>query len=675
LNKLEKETSPYLLEHKHNPVKWYAWNNATLVKAKKEEKPILLSIGYSACHWCHVMAKESFENKEIATLMNKNFINIKVDREERPDLDIIYQNALHVFGEQGGWPLTMFLTPKLEPFWGGTYFPPIEKFGRPAFPTVLKTISEVYKKEKDKIKKSINLIKDGIKKNTKNIYGNDINENLSKQVSLSLIDLIDKKKGGIKGAPKFPNVPIFENILRFSLKNSSNKENLLITSGIYQTLEKICLGGIYDHIGGGFSRYSTDEDWLVPHFEKMLYDNAQLIELLIYGYQIFQEPIFKNRIFKTIEWVLNEMKTKDGGLASAIDADSEGEEGKYYTWEKKEITKILKKQSEKFCERFNVTNDGNWEGKNILNLKRKEKIYEIEENEKLLNLLFFERKKRIKPNLDNKILTDSNGLMINALANAGWVFNKKEWLKEAENIYLFIFQNLMVENELYHSWKDNNVKTFAILDDYANLIRCSITLFEKTNKEKYLINAINLSKKVIKNFKDEKKEGFYITSNKTTDVFTKLKSIYDNATPSGVSLIIQSFAKIYFLTGDVFYYNEAKNTLKSISGNILKNFFSSASLINANDLLEDGTHLIFLKSSKDSDKSFINKIKSLCLPNIIFQEIENSKKLNKRHPIYGKKCKNEKHTVYLCKNQICSLPVISFNELIKNLKLKKWNKK
>ena len=335
MNKLEKETSPYLLEHKNNPVNWYPWNNESLKKAKNEQKPILLSIGYSACHWCHVMARESFENNNIANLMNKYFINIKVDREERPDLDLIYQNALQAFGEQGGWPLTMFLTPNLHPFWGGTYFPPKEKFGRPAFPIILKTIHDVFQNNKEKIKKSVNLIKKEITSNTSNIVGEIINKELSNQVSLSLINLIDKTNGGINGAPKFPNVPIFENILMFSLNSVNTKKDLIRNSGIYQTLEKMCLGGIYDHVGGGFARYSTDEKWFVPHFEKMLYDNAQLIELLIYGYQVFKEPTFKIRIFETIEWVLREMKTKDGGYASAIDADSDGVEGKFYVWKKK----------------------------------------------------------------------------------------------------------------------------------------------------------------------------------------------------------------------------------------------------------------------------------------------------------------------------------------------------
>ena len=669
MNKLEKETSPYLLEHKNNPVNWYAWNDQSLKKAKEENKPILLSIGYSACHWCHVMARESFENNNIASLMNKYFINIKVDREERPDIDAIYQNALQIFGESGGWPLTMFLTPDLEPFWGGTYFPPEEKFGRPAFPVVLKTINDVFRNEKGKIKKSIDIIKDGLIKNTSNIPGNSINEDLSEQVSLSLINLIDKTNGGIEGAPKFPNVPIFENILRFSLKKIENNKNSIFETGIYQTIEKICLGGIYDHVGGGFSRYSTDEKWLVPHFEKMLYDNAQLIELLIYSYQIFKEPTFKIRIFETIEWVLREMKIKNNGFASAIDADSDGVEGKYYVWEKKEIDEALGSSSEEFCKIYNITKAGNWENKNILNLNKKRNSKENEKDRKLLNILLERRKNRTFPNLDNKILTDSNGLMINAITKAGWVFNKKEWLNEAENIYSFLYRNLIYNDNLYHSWKDSKVKTFATLDDYANFMRCSITLYERTNKKKYLENALKFSEKILKEFKDIKNSGFFINSNKTKDIFTNLKSIYDSAVPSGISLVVESFAKLFYLTGDKIYFNEAELALKSVSGNVHKNFFSSASLINSNDILKNGVHIILLKVNKNLE--ILDKIKQLCLPNMIYQEIENSRKLPKKNPAFGKKSKNNKNTIFVCQNQTCSLPITNFEEFIKIINVKK----
>ena len=665
MNKLHKETSPYLLEHKLNPVDWHAWNNETLNKAKKENKPILLSIGYSACHWCHVMANESFEDNKIAKIMNKNFINIKVDREERPDLDAIYQNALSVQGEHGGWPLTMFLTPDCEPFWGGTYFPPISKFGRPAFPDVLKFIFNLFHEEKNKIKKNVLLIKTALINTSKNIKENKINDQLSEQVSLSLINIMDKKFGGIQGAPKFPNVPIFENILRyFCNKGINNKINhqLIIT-----TLDKMCCGGIYDHVGGGFARYSTDEKWLVPHFEKMLYDNAQIIELLILGYQQYKEDeLYKNKIFETIEWVLRKMKTKENGLASAIDADSEGVEGKFYVWTKKEIEEVLQNKSKEFCKTFDVTNKGNWENKNILNLIQKPNKSELKKNKVLLQKLFIVRKKRVPPRLDGKILTDCNGLMINALAKAGWVFNKREWLNWAEKIYDFIIKNLFFNKELYHSWKSSKVKTFATLDDYAALLRCSITLYETTNQKKYLDNAENFSKKIIKNYKDKKDGGFFTTSDKTKDIIVKLKSTYDTAVPSGIGLISQSFAKLYYLTGKNNYFKEASASLKSVSGNIKKNFFSTVSLIKANQLLQDGVQIIFIKGKKNQ-KYLLDQIKKMYIPNKIFQQINNSNKLKKKHPAYGKKTFNGKTTIYICKNQTCSQPITTIKELKKNL--------
>ena len=668
MNKLEKETSPYLLEHKNNPVNWYAWNNEALEKAKKENKPILLSIGYSSCHWCHVMAHESFENKEIAKLMNKYFINIKVDREERPDLDILYQNALQVFGEQGGWPLTIFLTPDLLPFWGGTYFPPVEKFGRPAFPTVLKTIYNVFKNDKTKIKESVNLIIKGISENTKNIPGENISNLLSNQVSLSLIDLIDKIDGGIKGSPKFPNVPIFFNILRFCVLNPIKQNNLLKNSGILETLEKISMGGIYDHVGGGFARYSTDSKWLVPHFEKMLYDNAQLIEILLSGYQFFLDPIFKSRVYETIEWSLREMKTKEDVFASAIDADSEGVEGKFYVWEKKEIENILGSKAKDFCKIYNITEEGNWEKKNILHLKTRRTANEIKNDKKLLKLLLNVRKKRIFPKVDDKILVDCNCLMINALANAAWVFNEKKWLKISENAYDFLYKNLIKENELYHSWKDAKVKTFATLEDYANFTRCSITLYERTNKKVYLSNAINFSKIILNKFKDKKNGGFYINSEKTSDIFTKIKSIYDSAVPSGISIVVESFARLFYLTGNPSFYDEAIIALSSVAGNINKNFFSSSSLLNANEMLNNATHIILIKAKKEESK-ILDKIKRIYLPNIIFQTISDTKELSKKNPAYGKKIINNKDTLYVCQNQKCSLPITKFSDFTKALKI------
>ena len=429
----------------------------------------------------------------------------------------------------------------------------------------------------------------------------------------------------------------------------------------------MCCGGIYDHVGGGFARYSTDEKWLVPHFEKMLYDNAQIIELLILGYQQYKEDeLYKNKIFETIEWVLRKMKTKENGLASAIDADSEGVEGKFYVWTKKEIEKVLQNKSKEFCKTFDVTNKGNWENKNILNLIQKPNKSELKKNKVLLQKLFIVRKKRVPPRLDDKILTDCNGLMINALAKAGWVFNKREWLNWAEKIYDFIIKNLFFNKELYHSWKSNKVKTFATLDDYAALLRCSITLYETTNQKKYLDNAENFSKKIIKNYKDKKDGGFFTTSDKTKDIIVKLKSTYDTAVPSGIGLISQSFAKLYYLTGKNNYFKEASASLKSVSGNIKKNFFSTVSLIKANQLLQDGVQIIFIKGKKNQ-KYLLDQIKKIYIPNKIFQQINNSNKLKKNHPAYGKKTFNGKTTIYICKNQTCSQPITTIKELKKNL--------
>ena len=335
---------------------------------------------------------------------------------------------------------------------------------------------------------------------------------------------------------------------------------------------------------------------------------------------------------------------------------------------KKEIDKALGNLSEQFCKIYNVKEEGNWENTNILNLRKKRTIKEMESDKKLLNILFNIRKKRTFPKLDNKILTDINGLMINALTKAGWVFNKKEWINEAENSYSFLHQNLFKKKELYHSWKDTKVKTFAILDDFANFMRCSITLFERTNKKKYLDNAITFSNKILNEFKDKKNGGFFLNSKKTKDIFTKIKSIYDTSVPSGIGLVIESFAKLFYLTGKTIYYDEANIALKSVSGNINKNFFSSVSIINSYNILQNSIHVILLKVNKDI--SILNKIKQLCLPNFIFQEIENSKELPKTHPAFGKKSKNKKNTIFICQNQTCSLPITDYKEFIKILNSK-----
>src|SRR5215469_4910453 len=411
-NRLGDETSPYLLQHKDNPVHWRAWGEEALADAKAQDKPILLSVGYAACHWCHVMAHESFENPAIAGLMNDLYINIKVDREERPDLDAIYQHALALLGEQGGWPLTMFLSPDGEPFWGGTYFPPEPRWGRPGFAQVLQGIAQTFRAEHDKVEKNVLPLRD-----------------------------VDPLNGGIGTAPKFPQCGIFELLWR-GWKRSRQAP---FRDAVLRTLTTICQGGIYDHLGGGFARYSVDARWLAPHFEKMLYDNAELIDLLTLVWQEVRDPLYAQRVAETIGWLEREMVTSSGGFASSLDADSEHEEGKFYVWSAAEIDSLLGDDSAVFKDFYDVSPDGNWEGHNILNRLDHPALAD-EATETMLarcrEKLFAVRIPRVRPGLDDKVLADWNGLMIAALAHAGLVFQRPDWLALAERGFAFVERDM-----------------------------------------------------------------------------------------------------------------------------------------------------------------------------------------------------------------------------------------
>ena len=420
-NQLDRETSPYLLQHKDNPVHWMAWSEDTLALAKQQNKPILLSVGYAACHWCHVMAHESFENPDIADLMNQHYINIKVDREERPDIDSIYQSALHMMGEHGGWPLTMFLTPDGEPFWGGTYFPPTPRYGRPGFPDLLAGIAKVFHEEPARITKNVEALRDGLAKLSQAQAGPSVSIALLDQIAERLVQSVDQFRGGIGGAPKFPQCGILEQLWRAWRRTGQEP----FRKAVQVTLDNMCQGGIYDHLGGGFARYSVDERWLVPHFEKMLYDNAQLVALLTLVWQDTRSDLYAQRVAETVGWVLREMRNDRGAFASSLDADSEGQEGKFYVWSETELDTLLGARSVPFKTVYDVTRHGNWEDANILNrLNRIELLSPAEETQLTADraVLFAERAKRIPPGLDDKILADWNGMMIAALAFAGDVF-------------------------------------------------------------------------------------------------------------------------------------------------------------------------------------------------------------------------------------------------------------
>ncbi|HAT36751.1 MAG TPA: thioredoxin domain-containing protein, partial [Rhodospirillaceae bacterium] len=462
-NLLDHETSPYLLQHKDNPVHWRPWTEETLALAKAEEKPILLSVGYAACHWCHVMAHESFENPDIADLMNEHFVNIKVDREERPDVDAIYQSALAMLGEHGGWPLTMFLTPDGEPFWGGTYFPPTQRFGRPGFPDVLKGVAEAFQSAPEKVAKNVAALRDGLTKLSISNSGEVIDFQTLDQIAQKLAQNVDQFHGGIGGAPKFPQPQIFEQLWRAWLRTGQEP----FKKAVIISLDNMCQGGIYDHLGGGFARYSVDERWLAPHFEKMLYDNAQLIGLLTLVWQETRNPLYKQRVEECVNWLEREMRVDGGGFASSLDADSEGEEGKFYVWQEAEIDALLGEDAADFKRVYDVSELGNWENKNILNRLSQMDLLDEKTEERLANqreVLLTGRAERIRPGWDDKVLADWNGLMIDGLVFAGEVFARDDWIARAAEAFAFIQSDLSDGDRLWHGWREGRAQHPATLD-------------------------------------------------------------------------------------------------------------------------------------------------------------------------------------------------------------------
>ncbi|HZP08922.1 thioredoxin domain-containing protein, partial [Methyloceanibacter sp.] len=520
-NRLGEETSPYLLQHKDNPVHWRPWGEEALAEARASGKPILLSVGYAACHWCHVMAHESFEDEATAAVMNDLFVNIKVDREERPDVDAIYMGALHELGEQRGWPLTMFLTSDAEPFWGGTYFPKEQRFGRPAFVSVLKEVARVYREEPDKVRQNAEVLKDRLKPGHTVSASAPPSEEALADLARRILQAIDPVNGGIRGAPKFPQAQLFGFLwragLRYGLANPLEAVNL--------TLTHIAQGGIYDHLGGGFARYSVDERWLVPHFEKMLYDNAQLIELMTESWREQKSKLFAERIEETVGWLLREMVVPGGGFAASLDADSEGEEGKFYVWSAAEIAETLDADDAGlFGEIYDVTPSGNWEGHNILNRLGSTELRDEATEAKLASIrkrLLARRDGRVRPGFDDKVLADWNGLMIAALAEAAAAFDRPHWLEAAEAAFDFICTRMISDGRLRHAYRANEAKAPATANDYANMIRAALKLANVTGKRDYVARARQWTDILDTHYWADDIGGYYFVADDTSDLIVR----------------------------------------------------------------------------------------------------------------------------------------------------------
>jgi uncharacterized protein YyaL (SSP411 family) len=572
-NRLINETSPYLLQHAHNPVDWFPWGEEAFAKAKAENKPILLSVGYSACHWCHVMEHESFENEEIAKLMNESFVNIKVDREERPDVDQIYMNAVQMMTHHGGWPMTVFLTPQGVPYYGGTYFPPVDRYNMPGFPRVLQSVAAAYHERPDDIAQTANSVLGELQRlNTTSESNALISSELLDVAYAGTIRNYDPDNGGFGSAPKFPPAMSLEFLLRSYVRTRQDRALEIVR----HTCRKMAEGGIYDQLGGGFHRYSTDSRWLVPHFEKMLYDNALLARLYLHYYQLTHEEFARNIAEGILDYVVREMTDANGGFYSTQDADSEGHEGKFFVWSLAEVEELLGPNDAKlFASYYDVTAPGNFEGQNILHVDRS--VEEVAQNlgidEKQLRdvleigrqKLFAVREKRVKPDRDEKILTAWNGLMLASFAEAAVILQRADYAAVASKNASFVLEQLRRDGLLLRTYKDGKAKLNGYLEDYAFYADGLLLLFETTGELLWLKEAIALTDKMLSEFWDEQEGGFFFTGKSHEQLIVRTKDYFDNATPSGNSVAVDVLLRLGLLLDNDDYRRRAVTVLRLIS--------------------------------------------------------------------------------------------------------------
>ena len=673
-NNLIKETSPYLLQHAYNPVNWYTWGEDALKKAKDENKLIFLSIGYSACHWCHVMAHESFENADIAQIMNENFVNIKVDREERPDLDDIYQKVCQLVTGSGGWPLSVFLTPDQKPFYVGTYFPVLDSYGKPGFGSLLHQIAQEYKEKPSDVEAAANHFMNLLQKTESNITKSKIDKSILDEAAINLLQMSDPINGGFGSAPKFPNAANLSFMLRYSKLSGISK----FQEFVFKTLTKMANGGIYDQLGGGFHRYSTDSRWLVPHFEKMLYDNALLPVVYIEAYQITKDPKYLEVVNQTLHYVLREMTSPEGGFYSAQDADSEGEEGKYYVWKKSQIQEIIAKDADIFCLYYDVTDGGNFEGYNILNnnIRTSTVAFQFGKTEDEINdtvrrsseKLFAERSKRTAPGKDEKILTSWNGLMISAFAKGYRISGKETFLQAARNCIKFIEEKLTVNGELLRTYKDGQVKLKAYLDDYAYFVNALLDVFEVDPRAKHIQLALQHANYLIDHFWDQKENNFFFTADDHEKLIIRTKNIYDLSLPSGNSIAAYAFLRLYHLTQDKKFLDVSIKIMESLSMMAAENPFGFGQLLNTIYLYIQKPIEITMLNTNDSE-IYVGLTKKFIPESIlvIISKEEYLNELKKYQYFSGKEFDKNKTTVYICKDFTCSLPLHLMSEIEKLL--------
>ncbi|MEQ1606531.1 MAG: thioredoxin domain-containing protein [Pyrinomonadaceae bacterium] len=662
-NSLIDETSPYLLQHAHNPVDWYPWGEAAFERAKAENKPVLVSIGYSACHWCHVMEHESFEDEKTAAIMNEHFINIKVDMEERPDVDQIYMNFVQLTTGRGGWPMNVFLTPDKRPFFGGTYFPPTPRYGMASWPQILASIAEAYRERRDELENSANDIVGELRRlSIVEPAKGGLSTDLLDQAFLSFSRTFDTINGGFGGAPKFPPAMSLEFLLRYH-KRTGEDQALAI---VEYTLNKMANGGIYDQLGGGFHRYTVDAIWLVPHFEKMLYDNAQLIRVYLHAFQVTGNEFYKHIAIETLEYVKREMLDASGGFYSTQDADSEGEEGKFFVWTPKEIAEILGEEyAERFCAFYDVTSGGNFEGDSILNIKNPA-IQNTGDFAEARAKLFAEREKRIKPHRDEKVVTAWNGLMLAAFADAAGVLGDENYLEIAKKNAEFIWSEAQKDGRLLRTWKNGAAKLNGYLEDYANVADGLIVLYQASGEDRYLKESKLLADTMITEFWDDESGGFFFTSNDHEELIVRNKDFYDNATPSGNSVATDVLLRLSKLTGDDRYEKFGIAVLRVAVSQLKRHPQGFGRTLSALEFYLSDTKEIVVFGKRDTP--LVREVYKRYLPDavIILADDKGGETLTS-HLLEGRTQSDGQPTAYVCESFICRRPVTSAEELSKLL--------
>jgi uncharacterized protein YyaL (SSP411 family) len=679
-NRLASETSPYLLQHKDNPVDWYPWGEEALKRAREEDKPVLLSVGYSACHWCHVMERESFEDDETARMMNEHFVNVKVDREERPDIDSIYMAAVQALTHHGGWPMTVFLTPDGAPFYGGTYFPPIPSRGMPSFQQILLSVVDAYENRREEVLQNAQAVRDYLQASTAAVMpeAESAGIELLDRAAGALLSQLDRRFGGFGGAPKFPQAMNLEVLLRHHHRTGERSA----LDGVELTCRQMANGGIYDQLGGGFSRYSVDAYWLVPHFEKMLYDNALLSRLYLETYQATGDAFYRRIAEETLDYVLRDMTSEEGGFYSAEDADSEGEEGKFYVWTPGELETVLDPEEASLAARYwDVTERGNFEGKNILHVARPPEAvadeFGLSSEELWARIatirakLFAVREERVRPGRDEKILAAWNGLMLRSFALAARVTGREDYREAAIENATFMVEKLKEDGRIHRSYKDGRARFNGYLEDYAMVADGLVALYEATFETRWLVEADALLDAVSELFWDEEKRAFYDTPADHEELVTRPRDVYDNATPSGTSVATEVLLKLALFLDRSDYRQRAEDVLDELAGGMEKVPSGFGRLLCALDLSISETREVAIVGDPEAPdtRDLLETVYAGYLPNkVVAGRGPDDDEAGGLIPLLAQRPAREgKATAYVCVHYACQTPTTDPQELSRQL--------